>query len=714
VIQCETGRECPDWTLGEWGECSLRCGGGSHTRAVDCVEGGMASLDCPTPVPEKERACNVDECPVVFWQTSAYDCDAACEQEGTATRDVFCSDAAGETVEDAQCTESDGLKPDVTKACSGGTCPTWAVGGWTKCPQICPGDQVRSVECVLSGETLDDAECATVGDKPADLQACAGDTITVCTDTGHAYCDVDGECQCNRGYISSANGLCDSSVEASAVMVPEAASYPTGIPPGEQITLTWTWGGGASDDLPVTISLCPEAVSTCTRMTTSLGSAESILVNLPSSYQPGNAVIQVRTSVDKVASSATFAVATPCAYVDCGFYGQCNAISGQCDCPASNGYSGESCEVAPCSYNFGDMLTSCLNDGVCEGAAPDYDFACTCPDQWTGKDCAAQAACTLDCNGANGQADADCAKCNCDPTSFWTGDSCETCTLECENGGAPDASCSTCVCEGYFIGEHCECAYYDMYVEANGLGSATDVEKIVFEENFRIFSVLSLQEGAFGAVVKQIDEGAVPGVWTGSDVLVNVKAGSCPIAEAEMRRLRRRNLLQEGGLLDLGEETMRQLADKNSPLRNGEFTIDEDSFRVATFAPTATPLDLVPADCSTWNELKKACEVENCLGDNLPTVADVKSLCQDWVDFEELAEEVADYAIDAIESCFVLETPSSEVTDSITTYCGKIISGEITEDDIAGILDKFNAAGQLAPSVVFTTLAMFSALLTFF
>lgn len=61
------------WSVGGWGVCSRSCGGGEHTRLVQCVQrisqtnaDTLADSHCAQPTPVRRQACNTLSCPPVW------------------------------------------------------------------------------------------------------------------------------------------------------------------------------------------------------------------------------------------------------------------------------------------------------------------------------------------------------------------------------------------------------------------------------------------------------------------------------------------------------------------------------------------------------------------------------------------------------------------------------------------------------------------------
>ena len=74
---CNT-QACP-WTIGEYGECSKKCGGGIKKRTVQCKRGFYLVSEemCPKPKPLEKEKCNTEACPK--WVSGAFgECSKKC------------------------------------------------------------------------------------------------------------------------------------------------------------------------------------------------------------------------------------------------------------------------------------------------------------------------------------------------------------------------------------------------------------------------------------------------------------------------------------------------------------------------------------------------------------------------------------------------------------------------------------------------------------
>ncbi|XP_045473745.1 protein madd-4 isoform X3 [Harmonia axyridis] len=124
VIPCNN-HNCPArWHAGDWGPCTVTCGGGSRVRQVYCVEEAnntkikVNEMKCFGLKPRFQESCNQFECPT--WHSSSWSgCSVSCG-EGVQIRLVECRDD-----KEKLSTKCDPLlKPTDTKPCSTGIqCP---------------------------------------------------------------------------------------------------------------------------------------------------------------------------------------------------------------------------------------------------------------------------------------------------------------------------------------------------------------------------------------------------------------------------------------------------------------------------------------------------------------------------------------------------------------------------------------------------------------
>ncbi|XP_034968720.1 papilin isoform X1 [Zootoca vivipara] len=193
------------WAYGSWGECSAECGGGYQTRLVFCTIDNEVYPDymCrDKPQPENNRTCGLQPCPQTkrisylylpgawsrntAWslQTKSWKigewgaCSATCGG-GTQTRSVYCVSHHGpgsqNAVDDAECASLT-ERPRSIQPCNMRQCAAWTTGPWSECTASCgEGIQTRTVNCMseLGSRTLEVA-CLTQP-KPSHTQSCTGE-----------------------------------------------------------------------------------------------------------------------------------------------------------------------------------------------------------------------------------------------------------------------------------------------------------------------------------------------------------------------------------------------------------------------------------------------------------------------------------------------------------------------------------------------------------
>ncbi|XP_046864865.1 A disintegrin and metalloproteinase with thrombospondin motifs 9-like isoform X2 [Xenia sp. Carnegie-2017] len=127
---------CPKWSVGNWSECSKSCGSGERTRTVKCS--GSSNLQCEEKKPVNRENCNNIDCPV--WIVGNWsECSKSCGS-GERTRTVKCSGSSSQ-----QCKEK---KPVNREDCNNIDCPVWIVGNWSECSKSCgSGERTRTVKC---------------------------------------------------------------------------------------------------------------------------------------------------------------------------------------------------------------------------------------------------------------------------------------------------------------------------------------------------------------------------------------------------------------------------------------------------------------------------------------------------------------------------------------------------------------------------------------
>ena len=159
-----------NWVTGSWSSCSATCNG-SQRRSVTCPSG----YTCPGAKPSAVQSCNTD-CGIAqpqetSWVTSSWSsCSKSCGG-GSQTRSVTCPSGY----------VCPGAKPTTSQVCNTQACTaSWKVGSWSSCSKSCGGGtQTRSVTCP-SGFSC-------TGAKPSTSQSCNTSACLTWKDDGQEY-----------------------------------------------------------------------------------------------------------------------------------------------------------------------------------------------------------------------------------------------------------------------------------------------------------------------------------------------------------------------------------------------------------------------------------------------------------------------------------------------------------------------------------------------
>ncbi|KAM6940639.1 thrombospondin type-1 domain-containing protein 4 [Xenentodon cancila] len=202
---------CPAyWDIGEWSECSRRCGPGTQQRQVICrqvthvhVSGSETSVTvapelCGTPDrPETKSTCQLKICSQWEIRSEWSPCSVPCGV-GQRTREVACVSNQGDVDDDQECNMN--LKPDAVQNCDMGVCArSWFTSLWSQqCSADCgKGTKSRLVVCLMDHVTnlpLDSCE----GERPPEVTSCY---LGPCQNQLEWYTGPWGQCsaECGNG-----------------------------------------------------------------------------------------------------------------------------------------------------------------------------------------------------------------------------------------------------------------------------------------------------------------------------------------------------------------------------------------------------------------------------------------------------------------------------------------------------------------------------------
>lgn len=207
------------YSVGDFGECSVVCGGGVRARKVVCTA-TVAGVDntevedsyCfATQKPSESEECNTEECLSSSWLVYNWgECDRQCGG-GTQERVVTCIFADG--APSPYCGDD---KPATTQTCNEQACPvySWHEGSWGTCSLECgSGERMREVHCIdeslLEGTDTADVSSAQVAShlcmriKPRTKEAC---NTQLCP-TYVMWTDAFGECSSTCGEGSQTRSV---------------------------------------------------------------------------------------------------------------------------------------------------------------------------------------------------------------------------------------------------------------------------------------------------------------------------------------------------------------------------------------------------------------------------------------------------------------------------------------------------------------------------
>ncbi|XP_035515623.1 thrombospondin type-1 domain-containing protein 4 [Morone saxatilis] len=207
---CNT-QSCPAyWDVGEWSECSRRCGPGTQHRQVICRQvTHIHANGTETSVTMAPELCGLSDRPVTKstcqlkicsqWEIRSEwsPCSVPCGV-GQRSREVVCVSNQGDVEEDEECNMN--LKPETLQNCDMGACArSWFTSLWSqRCSAECgQGNRTRTTVCLIDHVTdlpLDSCE----GERPPEVTSCDSGP---CQDRLEWYTGPWGQCsaECGNG-----------------------------------------------------------------------------------------------------------------------------------------------------------------------------------------------------------------------------------------------------------------------------------------------------------------------------------------------------------------------------------------------------------------------------------------------------------------------------------------------------------------------------------
>lgn len=160
--------DCGEWLVGNWSDCNPKCGTGTQTRQVVCKRSdGTVVNTCENKQPPSTQTC-VNPTLCASWKVGNWgDCSVTCGG-GTQTRSVTCIDTNGNPSNN--CLET---KPSDTQPCNTQTCGRWTTEPWNGCTVNCGGGwQYRNVYCLDSNSNRTSDSNCIASQKPNTSQLC--------------------------------------------------------------------------------------------------------------------------------------------------------------------------------------------------------------------------------------------------------------------------------------------------------------------------------------------------------------------------------------------------------------------------------------------------------------------------------------------------------------------------------------------------------------
>ncbi|XP_064483510.1 A disintegrin and metalloproteinase with thrombospondin motifs 9-like isoform X2 [Ornithodoros turicata] len=167
------------WKISAASECSARCGPGTRTRTVQCMqvfedgqETAVAESHCQHlgPRPPEQEKCN-HPCRIFHWEYDDWQtCSKTCGS-GEQIRTAVCVGDDEVAYPDARCDQA--VRED-RRPCNVADCPRWQVGPWTQCSVTCgEGIRRRPLWCQHEQYKVAGSFCP-LATKPADSEPCRG------------------------------------------------------------------------------------------------------------------------------------------------------------------------------------------------------------------------------------------------------------------------------------------------------------------------------------------------------------------------------------------------------------------------------------------------------------------------------------------------------------------------------------------------------------
>ncbi|KAK7929429.1 hypothetical protein WMY93_005824 [Mugilogobius chulae] len=172
------------WDIGEWSECSAKCGPGTQERQVICrqvtqvpandseTSVTVAPEQCgATEFPETRSTCQLKICSQWEIRSDWSSCSVPCGV-GQRSREVVCVSNQGEAEPDEECNMN--IKPDTVQNCDMGKCArSWFTSEWSQqCTAECgKGNRTRTAVCLMDYVTdLPLGSCE--GERPPEMTTC--------------------------------------------------------------------------------------------------------------------------------------------------------------------------------------------------------------------------------------------------------------------------------------------------------------------------------------------------------------------------------------------------------------------------------------------------------------------------------------------------------------------------------------------------------------